>query len=74
MTLAKLALCNPHFKLLNALNFIKTVLIQSLSTVITVKNLLMGYRMQDLSQKDFATEIKTDIDCFQCSWRYSLKA
>lgn len=50
MAFLKLMVCNPHFKLLNALNFIKNVLIQLLSTVISIKNLLMGKPVQDLQK------------------------
>lgn len=50
MAFLKLMVCNPHFKLLNAFNFIKNVLIQSLSTVIGIKNLLMGKPVQDLQK------------------------
>lgn len=44
----KLAVSNPRFKLLNAFSFIKTGLMQLLSTVISIKNLLMGEPRQDV--------------------------
>lgn len=65
MAFLKLVIWNLHFKPLNAFCFVKTLLIELLSTVSSSKNI--SYWTTYVTPTKFVTKLRLAVDYFCCS-------